>query len=198
MTTNITLLRLPHTGMRVPDSSLSVTDYQARPTDDGAWFKADLTLFGRLVGSVENDGNGGSTTLCSDPDHPIYGDVEVALAGYARRCRTEEGDRLGLEELLDELVAEHEWTLRIDDTAKKHRLLLRRMAFIADDFPPRPTADATSAVPSTPKDWTALRKGLTADRDFAPTGGSWWQAWHENHWRDATRRPAKVNPDYYG
>jgi hypothetical protein len=197
MTDDTTRIRLPHTGLRVPDRSLSITGYRARPADCGAWFTANINVNGQLVGQIRNNGDGSPTTLFADSDHPIYGDAEVALAGYARYCRTEEGARLGLEELLDELVAEHEWTLKIADAEKKHRMLLRLMALLAEGFPPRSPEDTTSEVPQQPKHWNALRRALTGHTRLAPGKGTWWQAWYQNRWQDATRRPAKVDSDLY-
>lgn len=204
--TAVSLLRLPHTGLRVPDRSLSLTNYQARPTDDGAWFQATVNIGGTRVGIVENAGLGGPTCLTAEPDHPVHGDVFAVLDEYARHCRTEEGDPVtNLEELLDELVAEHEWALKVADASHKGRLLLRLMAFVlvGDDnlpiagFPPRPDTSTTSAIPDSAAHWTKLGVALNTTSALAPGDLGWWQAWHADHWKDLTPRPVLAAADLY-
>jgi hypothetical protein len=205
MSDDITRLRLPHTGLRVPDRSLSVTGYRSRNTEDGVWFRATINIQGTKVGQVENDGYGGPTGYCGDPDHPIYGDTEIALTGYAARCRTEEGDKLtNLEALIDEIVSEHEWERKAADAAAKRKVLLRLMDHLlsGDDkpvpgFPPCPMASNMAGIPATKQHWAKLRQVLTDTPGLKPGPYGWWQAWHEDRWQDVTRRPASVTGDLY-
>ncbi len=202
---DITRIRLPHTGLRVPDRALTVTGYRHRNTHDGVWFRATINIHGKKVGAVENEGYGGPTCYLGDADHPLYGDTEIALTGYAGRCLTEEGTRLtNLEELLDEIVTEHEWTLKAAEAAVKGKVLLRLMDHMlgGDDkpvegFPPRPTWDTLAEHPGDDrKHWAALRVGLGTPQ-LAPGPYGWWQGWHKDRWQDVTRRPACVAGDLH-
>lgn len=193
------LVRLPHTGLRVPDTSLSVSRYKALETSDGVAFTANLRVGNKIVGQIEDLGNGGETML-QPRDWRVYGETE--FAAYAARCRTEEGTEVNAELLLNELITEHEWTLKVRNTDAKRRLLLRQMAHAMSteteraDYPPYPQGETSSKVPGSEAQWTTLRDVLLKRMPPGPHG--WWQGWHGGRWRDVTPRPEGVNTELYG
>lgn len=194
---NNELLRLPHTGLRVPDRSLSLTRYRELSTSDGVAFSANLRVNNRIVGLVENQGHGGGTWLRAD-DRRVYG--EVHSADYAARCRSEEGEPVTVENLLDALVDEHDWTRRIAAAGRRGAMVLRLMDHALSgterlpDFPPYPHDRATIANARVP--WPLLVKRVLAEIPPGPHG--WWQAWTDERWQDVTARPEGVRKDLYG
>jgi hypothetical protein len=108
------LIRLPHTGLRIPDDQLNVTPYKQLTTHDGVAFTANLKRGKNIVGTIENEGCGGETRFHSRYlRNDAVALTEQALADYAARCRTESGEPVTVEHLLDELVDEFEWTKKI-------------------------------------------------------------------------------------
>lgn len=196
MTADITRVRLPHTGLRVPDLALTITGIRQWEGPDTVAFKATLRRGKAIIARITNDGWGGST--CTEA---VTTGVLDDLDTYAQQCLTEESDPLpALEHLIDALVDEHVWAGKVTDVAAEGRLPLRLMehVVVGDDgdpiggFPPHPTTWCSSTRPTQPKEWKALAEQL-------PTPGrtDWWQAWTSKGWRDVTRRPARVRSDLY-
>ncbi|MGI5214840.1 hypothetical protein [Plantactinospora sp. CA-290183] len=198
-TTANALIRLPHTGLRVPDTSLSVTAYRELTTSDGVAFTANLRVDSKIVGTIENEGHGGMTLL-QPRDWRTYGEKQIEA--YAARCRTEEGTAVTAEHLLDELIEEADWARKARGAAAKQRLLLRLMDHILEngseraDWPPYPRYRTDSPMPVSETQWNALRDELLDRTPPGPHG--WWQGWHEGRWRDVTPRPQGVRTDLYG
>lgn len=195
--TDVTPVRLPHTGMLVPDRSLSITALRQMQTYDGVAYTANLWLDNRIAGTIENGGQGGPTTFFAHDRHQFG---EDHLADYAAHCRTEEDTPVTAESLLDELVNEYDWTRKAAAAQLKGRLLLRLMDHILgyDDErvgEPCPRDDAASAVPGNDKQWQELTKQVLARMDPGPHG--WWQAWTGTAWRDVTARPDGVSTELY-
>lgn len=186
------LVRLPHTGLRVPDLSLSLNRFRQHRTSGGVAFSANLRVDNRIVGLIENLGDGGGTWLRAD-DWRAYG--EDQLAAYAARCRSEHGDPITAEDLLDTLVDEHDWASQIRAARRRGLMVLRLMG--------RPPSAAD--VSSYPQDitrvdaqapWALVVRRMPLIMPPGPHG--WWQAWTDEHWRDVTPRPVGVRTDLYG
>jgi hypothetical protein len=194
---DITRVRLPHTGLRVPDLSLTITGYKDRKGQDTAAFTANLRRNGAIIGRIENGGYGGETGLEADPAQ------FVDLDSYARLCRNEEGDDLTrLEQLLDALIDEHVWATAVTEIAAQRRLPMRLMQHVVIDdgkpaagFPPAATDCRHTQVPGTNDEWTALSESV-ASRN-TPDPFDWWQAWYGGRWRDVTTRPATIRTELY-
>lgn len=190
--TDETTIRLPHSGMWVPDLSLSLTAYTEMQTTHGVAFKANLRVNKKAVGVVENTGRGGMTMFyASDPK--TFG--ENHLRDYARRCGTAEGKTVDPEMLLDQLVEEHDWSRRVASAARRNRLVLRQMDHYYEDEAPFVTEIAQSMVPRHDKDWAQLSRQIS--EKVRPSSKSWWQAWTGTAWRDVTARPDGTNKDLY-
>jgi len=189
-------VRLPHTGLRVPDHSLSLSVYREHSTSGGVAFSANLRVNSHVVGLVENQGHGGGTWLRAD-DWRAYGEQD--LAEYAARCRSEDGQPVTVEDLLDALIDEHDWTRKVAAAGRRGAMVLRLMdhALSGDerlpDFPPYPQ-DATVVSSRVP--WPLLVKRVLAEMPPGPHG--WWQAWTGECWRDVTPRPTGVSTALYG
>lgn len=194
---DIPRVRLPHTGLRVPDTTMAVTRYRQR--SGTVAFTATLMHGRDVVGALRNDGNGGPTCLtAAEPD-------QAAAEQYAGLCLTEEGDPVtSLEQLIEDLLVEHVLSVKVTEYAAAGRLPLRLMQHLVlgDDgqpspvFPPRPTEQASAAMPGKQADWTAV---ATAVAEYMPTPGpcDWWQAWHRGRWQDLTDRPDGVRAGLY-
>ena len=198
--TNGASVRLAHTGLRVPDRSLSLSAYKEMATSGGVAFTANLRVDKRTVGLVENEGHGGGTWLRAY-DPRVFGDQH--LAEYAGRCRTEEGATLSVENLLDELVDEHDWTRKVTAAQRRQQVQLRLMDHTTDidgkrspDFQPYPHAAIRCTMPSSPQRWDRLAKALLRSDPPGPHG--WWQRWTGERWQDVTTRPLDVSADLYG
>lgn len=196
-----TTIRLPHTGLRVPDRSLTVTAYKELITHDGVAFTANLRADRKIVGTIQNEGYGGPTGFYShNPD--VFGDAQVEQ--YAARCRTEEDHIVDYETLLNTLIDEHDWERKTRSADRRRQLLLRQMGHLMasddevyDGQPPYPQGDALYTAPATgaPK-WAAIGAHLLKEAPL-PDTYSWWQGWTGDRWIDLTARPASVSPDLY-
>jgi len=200
MTTNTddTTVRLPHTGLWVPNRSLSVTALRQMQTHDGVAYTANLRMDNRIIGTIENEGCGGMTRFFPR-DYRAYG--EKQLDAYAERCRSEEGGPVTAENLLDELIDEYDWTRKTAAAQRKGQMLLRLMDHILRDGvervgDPYPRGEASSAIPRNDRHWQELATQVLDRMDPGPHG--WWQAWTGTAWRDVTPRPDGVSPELYG
>lgn len=195
---DVTTVRLPHTGLRVPDHSLSISRYKELATSDGVAFTANLRVNNKIVGVIENSGHGGMT-LVFFHDRRSWGDVD--LAAHAAQCRTEEGEPVNSENLVDELVNEHDFAAKVAAAQRRGRTVLRMMGYIlsgddrAEGFPPYPQDMAGSAMPRSDAQWAELTR--LVQNKLAPHADAWWQAWTGQQWRDITPRPAGTDPELY-
>lgn len=192
---DITTIRLPHTGLRVPDRSLTATGYREIETSDGVAFSAKLRVNRRIVGLIENGGYGGPTGFAPNSPATYNG---VHLLRYAGRCRTEDGAELTqVEALLDLLVDEAEWCRKVTAAAKKGRMALRRLETDSAADAPYALCESSSSPPTAGKHWGELSRQLSASANLRPDATQWWQGWNGGIWRDITARPAHVDPDLY-
>lgn len=196
---DVTTVRLPHTGLQVPDRSLSVSRYRAQETSHGVAFTANLRVNNRVVGLIENTGHGGMTTF-SPHDFRTFGQRE--LEAYAAQCRTQEGEVVTGENLIDELVTENDFAFEVAAARRMGRTVLRLMAYplAGEDervagFPPRPQQIIDGAIPRSDAQWAETTRDVQVK--FPPPAHSWWQAWTGQQWRDVTTRPAGTDPNLY-
>lgn len=197
---DITTIRLPQTGLHVPDRSLSLTAYKQLKTSDGVAFTANLRVRNKRVGLIENAGTGGMTFFHATEPR-VWGETQIEA--YAARCRTEEGKPVTVEDLLNELVEEHEAGRWVASCVRKKQVPLRKMGvpWLNDgdqpdpDFGPYPHEMLAARQPSTAEHANLLAKELL--RKY-PTGAhSWWQMWNGQGWHDISPRPAYLPKDLY-
>lgn len=194
---DVTTVRLPHTGMWVPDRSLSLTAYKEMSTPDGVAFNANLRVGKKVVGTVEQTGRGGMTMFRWN-DWRTFG--ENHLDEYAARCRTAEGATVTSEDLLNQLVEEHDWTRKTAAAERKGRMTLRLIGHpegcgFDDTEPPYAYNMSGCRPPTEDRHWTVLA-GQVASA-MPPGESSWWQGWTGTEWRDITPRPAIFNAELY-
>lgn len=188
-----TTVRLPHTGLQVPDNTLSVSAFKELSTHCGVAYTANLRHRNRIVGTIENGGTGGMTMFHAN-DWRTFGEKE--LEAYAARCRTEEGEDVTVENLLDELIDEHDWARKVATAARHEKLQLRLMEQAIAGFPPFAHGEARGKVPANAKQWEDLTAQVLAK--MPPGDNGWWQAWTGKGWKDVTPRPAGVSAELYG
>ncbi len=182
---DVTTIRMPHTGLWVPDRSLTVTRHGR------SWV---LNSGRTVVGWVENWRCAADTTLY--PRHrPTFS--EQHLADYAALCRTAEDATPTPARLLDLLSDEAEMRKIITSNSAQDRLTLRLMDATVVDCPPFLNGTWSSAIPDTDARWGELSRRLTASQQGHPDPGQWWQAYYAGQWLDITARPDGVNPERY-
>lgn len=197
---DVTTIRLPHTGLHVPDATLSVAAYRQHQTRDGVAFTASLRVGNKKVGLIENDGHGGETGFF--PGRPAeYGYLEIGE--YAALCRTEEGETVTVEDLLNELIEEQQAAKWVTKNTGQGQVVLRQMDYVlvGDDdvpvagFPPRPTQMVTARQPQTEAHTRELAKQILTK--YETSKYAWWQMWNGGGWHDITPRPADISKDLY-
>lgn len=195
MTDNdVTTVRLPHTGMRVPDRSLTVTGYKELKTSDGVAYTAKLRVDNRIVGLIEQGGHGGPT-LFQAGDWRTYGERE--LAAYAAACRFETGSPVDMENLLDFLVEEFDCAKRVAAAAVKGKMVLRLLDAdgVADlGWPPQTVSEWSCRKPRSEAHWGEMSRQIVV-KAGKPEAAQWWQGWDGQQWRDVTARPKDVDPN---
>ena len=92
---------LTHTpDMWMPHDRVRVVSLQQIDTHNGVAYTAQLALDGEVVGTIENDGNGGPTTYYSLNSSPFnWRDLEA----FVRQCRRR-GQPVSEEQALEALV----------------------------------------------------------------------------------------------
>ncbi len=190
---DVTTVRLPHTGLRVPDRSLTLTAFKSMQTHDGVAFNANLRHNKKRVGVVENHGTGGMTFFYAD-NPKVF--CEKHLDEYAARCRTEEGNKLDSENLLDTLVEEDQTQRSIDRLGRQGKTYLR--LFDATYGAPYGSDSASCRMPANDNQWKTLARQLQGSTDMQAGPNQWWQGWTGDQWIDLTARPASVDPKLYG
>ncbi len=193
--TNVTTVRLPHTGLHVPDRSLTITAFKSLATSDGYAFTGNLRRNNKQIGTIENHGTGGMTFF-----HPVdfraFGERE--LNEYAAQCRTEEGGPVTAELLLDDLIEELLYEREIKKLGKQGRTLLRLMDNTYPNSGPYSFTQMGARMPGTDAHWKELARQVAARPDTKPRAKQWWQAWNGTGWIDLTTRPAGVSAELYG
>lgn len=195
------LIRLPHTGMRVPDRSLAVARIQQLNTARGTAYTALLTRHGRHVGTIENNGCGGPTVFeAKDGRRSEFG--ERALEQYAQQCQADDGTPVTAEVLMENLLTEHQLTEEVTYAAVTKKMTLRRWAHqtSSGDLPAgTPWIDRYGVMSHIPGDADARRilAGHLMDGQYAPSRHGWWQGWLDGSWQDMTERPEGVPTDLY-
>jgi hypothetical protein len=192
-------IRLPHSGLTVPDARYTVTSYRRHETHDGVAFTATLRLNGKIIGHIENDGGGGSDIFYPNTAGGMR-EQRDALEAFAARCTDARGVTPDVELLLGDLVTEYETSRAIARAATRGNALLRLMQdHDYGDGPvgwPFQTA-TTEARPAGATDRERLRAHLLGDPELAPPALAWWQIGDAdaNRWIDVTNRPAHMPAD---
>jgi hypothetical protein len=160
---------LTHTPwMRVPHDRLQATDVRHRPTHDGLAFTATLTLDGRPVATVSNDGGG---TELSRPDPRFEAE---GLPQYLAGCRFR-GEPVSQQRLLDALVDEYYLSRAVAHAQTDDGSQVR----LVDDAG---YTRALRPVSPAPRGWDALLSlGRDLARETGTTGGV-WQIWTGTAW----------------
>jgi hypothetical protein len=174
------LVTLPHTGLREPD--LRVTALRPVPTRNGVAFTAQVALANTIVGTMENDGNGGQTSYRAVNSSPFNART---MAEYARACRVS-GRTPSDELVLDLLVAEYDNATHVAQATRAGRSPLRLVApvvDVGDDDDAYTTVGLTTAPTATT---TGQRDALVADllRQTPQYDGQRWQLWTGQRWED--------------
>ncbi len=169
------LVLLPHSGLRVPHTRLAVTSLKQLQTSRGVAFTATLRLDGRVVGTIEDQGNGGGPMF--EPRHGAgFGHAE--FAAFATRCRTSWGGN-DVESVLGDLVDEYDTGRIVARNAKAGKLSLRLMSPITEGSADLYCADlATYPSPRVPRtDAERAALGQSCQRHTATGPGQTWQVW---------------------
>ena len=187
---DVTTVRLPHTGLHVPDLSLTITGYREHATTNGAAFNGKLRRNNKIVGVIENHGTGGMTFFYASAP-ATFG--ETHLEEYAAQCHNENGNAVNAEALLNDLVEETFWVRKLAQDAVLKRMPLRLLDATATGIRPWATRAGECAIPDDDRQWTAIGKALIASAAMRPGRGQWWQGWNGRFWRDVTARPKNVD-----
>ncbi len=192
---NVTTVRLPHTGLHVPDRSLTITALKTLNTSDGYAVTANLRRNNKRVGRIENHGTGGMTFFYAD-DFKVFSDRE--LDAYAAQCRNEVGGTVTTENLLDDLIEELLYQREINRMAKRGGTLLRLMDNSLPNFPAYSSKQMSARMPGNDAQWRQLAREVATRADAKTDADQWWQGWNGERWIDVTARPAAVDTELYG
>jgi hypothetical protein len=189
-------MRLPHSGLTVPDTSYTVTSYKDHQTHDGVAFTATLRLNGKIIGQIENDGRGGPDIFYPTTAGGMR-EQRDALEAFAARCADARGITPDVELLLGDLVTEYQTSRAINRATKRGKTLLRLLEDheFGDGPMGWPSMAATiEARTAWAADRARVRAHLLGDPELAPPALGWWQLWDagESGWIDVTDRPAHL------
>ncbi len=173
------LLRLPHSGLRVPDRRLRVASLKQLALADGVAWTAALLCDGRLVGRIENDGQGGETFFRPLPDQ---GFGESELRAYAATCRTDEGTPAEVEAVLEALVHEHEGESIVRGYIRWNCIPARLLTALPGSRTRYPGALRGIPLPADPS--ARLGVALAALRESPPDRDGMWQVRTGQDWQD--------------
>lgn len=116
-----TLCPLPHTGMRVPDTSVRVTRIDDLTLNSGnIAFRAEVQAAGRPLGTLHDDGQGGATVF--SPRNPK---AALIMQFFVSLSRDRNGDPLLDETVYDHLVEEFELAEMVAQTIAESRYAVR-------------------------------------------------------------------------
>ncbi len=137
---------LPHTGMTVPNTRLSLRKLRTMPTSDGEAYTAELLVDGRPAGGIENSGQGGAT-MWYPRDRAVFSRAD--MQAYVEACRDENGEPLAEEFVLAELFEEARTDRDVARFVKAGKLPVRTFAAITSgDEVVSAFADAYHALPA--------------------------------------------------
>jgi len=168
--------------LTVPHDRLRVTSLARMPTHNGVAFTADLTLDGRYVGTIANNGTGGSTayrTRASSPFNRRH--LQQFVAGSRRR-----GQPATTGEVLQALVDEFDMNRAVQRAHRDGTALVRLLDSHGHPLAVLVTAAALAA------DRATLVRWLTTHH--ADPNGAQWVIWSGTGWRHLARIPNSTNP----
>jgi hypothetical protein len=115
------LYALPHTGMRVPNTSISVTHIDQFPLASGgiAW-QAEVCVGSTPLGTLHDEGQGGSTIF-----EPMTDNARRAMDLFVTMCRDPDENPLLDETVYDTLAEEHEVASAVEVAIMKERYMIR-------------------------------------------------------------------------
>lgn len=178
------LVRLPHTGISVPDPDLRVTALQLSPGPDGDAYTGTLRLGRRVAGVLVNDGFGGPTGYQPAPGSPLSPRL---LAAVVAASRDEHGDPIAETEFLDALVTEYENVQHVEIARRLGRSAVRMRAPLGADDVLAASHYTARCVVVAAADTPEQRDELIAALHQQPTPeGAWWQLWTGDRWDDLT------------
>jgi hypothetical protein len=148
---------LPHTGISVPHTRLTLRKLRSIPTSDGEAYTAELLLDGRPVGTIENTGTGGPT-MWHPLDRGVFGPEQ--MGAFVAACRDEHGQPIAEEFVLAELFEETRTARDVARYVKAGKAVVRTVAAITSDTAVVATfADAYYGVPA---EWATRPDKLAA------------------------------------
>jgi hypothetical protein len=173
------LVPLVHSDIRVPHNRLRVTSLDQMERANGVAFNATLSLDGRTIGAVENDGNGGATWLRS-PNN-LFG--WKAMAAFTDSCRRH-GKPVTEDEILNALIDEYDTDQLIRAATAAGNTLLRLRDTDGNVL-------HLIEVPGTQHSIEAVGIALGSHLAAHPdTNGAMWQIWTGDNWKTLNPVPA--------
>ena len=112
------LTALPHSGMAVPHTRYRATITAQYELSCGVAFTGRLLDGDQSIGTFENAGNGGCTSVSIDATH------STAFAEYVSACRQND-EPVDEESVVEALTKENDLTDIIDEAARQGRTLIR-------------------------------------------------------------------------
>ena len=184
-------ITLPHTGITVPHTRLSLRKLRTVPTSDGEAYTAELLVDGKPAGTIENSGQGGPTTWFPH-QRTVFGWAD--MRAYVAACRDEHGAAVEEEFVLAELFAEARVTRDVARFVKAGKLPVRTFAVLTSGdevlcaFP-----DAYYTLPAEFGD-ANMRERLAAAMWRDHPGAHAIQVWTGTAWEDQPKPAASARP----
>jgi hypothetical protein len=180
---------LPHTGMTVPHTRLTLRKLRSMPTSDGEAYTAELLLDGKSVGTIENTGRGGATIW--HPSDPARFSRQ-AMTAFIAACRDDQLQPMHEEFVLAELFEETRTARDIARYLKAGKVPVRTISAITDG------AEVCSTFPDSyygvPSGWGSkpdmLAAGMWRERPDAHA----IQRWTGEGWESLPNPAAQENP----
>ncbi|MEU7802671.1 hypothetical protein AB0B10_25765 [Micromonospora arborensis] len=175
------LIQFPHSGLRVPHTRLTASRLEQSETSRGVAFTATLLMDGTPVASIENRGCGGAT-WATFVDRKAYGERE--FDEFVQACRDAAGEPVSDEQVLQDLVTEHQYSAWLRELARRGRTIVRWMVRghdgdgkpVGDPFPMQERS--CRLYPG--EAWRqALADGLVK---HASGDHGWWELWNGERW----------------
>lgn len=172
------LITLPHTGMQVPDASVTVSSLRYHGSR-GEGFTATLRKGPAIVGVIDNDYCSGSAFSPNGKTGFGYDQLNA----YAAACRLN-GEPCSTETVINELVSEYECARNLAKYQKKgFALVMRMLVLVNPDRPEWGTATGAFYAQRTmpPLATESDRAAFAADflRANPTESGQAWQWWDE-------------------
>ncbi|MFD3890823.1 hypothetical protein [Streptomyces microflavus] len=171
------LIRLPHTGLQVPHTRYHLANFQQMEMTCGIAYNASVYEGERIVGVIENKGNGGGTWF-----NPATYEDNRAVHEFVTACRVDD-QTLYDGEALDHLITEHETAQEIAKCARRRHTLIR--GAYADGLP------AVSVTFGTPPLWlqhpdSPVRSRVMGELKASDPDVTMWEFWTGNAWTPLT------------